>query len=210
MCYIVKELRAASCVWKMQYKEKVTIILNKCVSSSLHIVLLTLSDAPVQQQQQDSVSLAGHVVLQHDRSEGAEGGERLQLHLLLLGGGPLPGRWAALRGSSRRPHQHQHSKQDSFLFIKLGEGNMESVQNVAFISTSLKQHWACDWPAEQLSPLTLRLTDSKASSSFSSLRYCSWASGCWPKGCDFSLEDEEGHFIIREGSPVCGANTKYV
>ena len=62
---------------------------TKCVSS--HSVL-TLSDAPVQQQQQDSVSLAGHVVLQHDRSEGAEGGERLQLHLLLLGGGPLPGR----------------------------------------------------------------------------------------------------------------------
>lgn len=67
-------------------------------SCTMHIVALskmrlwreeTLPDAPVQQQQQAGVSLTGHVVIQHEWSDGSQCGQRLQLELLLLDGGPV-------------------------------------------------------------------------------------------------------------------------
>lgn len=51
--------------------------------------ILTSPDAPVQQEQQARVALTGHIVIQHERSDGGQSGQRLQLELLLLGGGPV-------------------------------------------------------------------------------------------------------------------------
>lgn len=69
----------------------------------------TSLQTPVQQQQQAGVGLTRHVVVQHQRSQRAQSGQRLELQLLLLAGGPTTSAAPGLgRSGLDQEHQAEH------------------------------------------------------------------------------------------------------